>query len=74
MIGGRTEHIDDNWASVEAEIALDAAQFKPDATAGLSDFSHIEVVFHFNKVPDADIQTGARHLFTPPPPPRKVVF
>lgn len=59
--GGRAEPIDDAWDSVEAEIVLDAAQFKTDATAGLSDFSHIEVVFHFNKVPDAEIQSGARH-------------
>jgi tRNA (Thr-GGU) A37 N-methylase len=59
--GGRAEPIDDAWDTVEAEIVLDPTQFKPDATAGLADFSHIEVVFHFNKVPDAEIQTGARH-------------
>ncbi|MBS0470668.1 MAG: SAM-dependent methyltransferase [Proteobacteria bacterium] len=59
--GGRSEPIDDDWDSVEARIDLDPAQFKPDATASLGDFSHIEVIFHFNRVPDAEINSGARH-------------
>jgi tRNA (Thr-GGU) A37 N-methylase len=59
--GGRSEPIDDAWDSVEATIELDPAQFKPDATASLGDFSHIEVVFHFDQVPDAEISSGARH-------------
>ena len=59
--GGRSEPLDDQWDSVEAEIALDPAQVTPDATASLGDFSHIEVVFSFNRVDDAEIQTGARH-------------
>ena len=59
--GGRSEAIDDDWDSVEAVIELDAAQFKPEATASLGDFSHIEVVFHFNQVPDDEINSGARH-------------
>jgi tRNA (Thr-GGU) A37 N-methylase len=59
--GGRSAPIDDDWDSVEAAIELDAAQFKPDATASLGDFSHIEVIFHFNQVPDEEINSGARH-------------
>jgi tRNA-Thr(GGU) m(6)t(6)A37 methyltransferase TsaA len=59
--GGRAEPIDDDWDAVEATIELDAAQFKSDATASLADFSHIEVVYHFNRVPDEEINTGARH-------------
>jgi tRNA-Thr(GGU) m(6)t(6)A37 methyltransferase TsaA len=59
--GGRNEPIDDNWDSVRAHIELDPAQFAADATSGLGDFSHIEVVFHFNRVPDDEIQKGARH-------------
>jgi tRNA (Thr-GGU) A37 N-methylase len=59
--GGRAEPIDDDWDSVEATIELDVEQFKPDATASLGDFSHIEVVYHFNRVPDGEINTGARH-------------
>ena len=59
--GGRSEPIDDDWDSVEAVIELDAGQFAADATASLGDFSHIEVVFHFDQVPDDEINKGARH-------------
>ena len=47
--------------AVTARIELDPSQFKPDATASLGDFSHIEIVFHFDRVPDAEIHSGARH-------------
>ena len=59
--GGRAEPIDDAWDGVEAVIELDASQFHSDATASLDAFSHVEVVFHFNQVPDDEISTGARH-------------
>jgi tRNA-Thr(GGU) m(6)t(6)A37 methyltransferase TsaA len=59
--GGRNAPIDDNWDPVRACIELDPQQFSPDATLGLDDYSHIEVVFHFDRVPDEEIQTGARH-------------
>jgi tRNA-Thr(GGU) m(6)t(6)A37 methyltransferase TsaA len=59
--GGRNAPIDDQWGNEHAAIALDPEQFSPDATSGLADFSHVEVIFHFNRVPDDEIQTGARH-------------
>ena len=59
--GGRSEPIDDDWDAVEAHLVLDAKQFTADATASLADFSHIEVIFHFNRVPDDEISAGARH-------------
>jgi tRNA (adenine37-N6)-methyltransferase len=59
--GGRKEPIDDDWGSVEATIELDAQQFDADVTAGLADFSHLDVVYVFHLVDDAKIQTGARH-------------
>jgi tRNA-Thr(GGU) m(6)t(6)A37 methyltransferase TsaA len=59
--GGRNAPIDDQWDNERAVIALDPEQFSPDATSGLADFSHVEVIFHFNRVPDDEIQTGARH-------------
>jgi hypothetical protein len=31
-------------------IELDSALFGPDVTASLGDFSHVEVVFHFDRV------------------------
>ena len=59
--GGRHEAVDDDWDQVESRIVIDPGQFGVDATAGIGDFSHIEVVFHFNPVPDDEVQTGARH-------------
>jgi tRNA (Thr-GGU) A37 N-methylase len=58
--GGRSKPIDDNWDSVESHIMLDAKLFTADATASLADFSHIEVIFHFNRVQDDEIAAGAR--------------
>lgn len=59
--GGRSEPIDDNWDTVDARIELDPKRFAADATASLGDFSHIEVVFHFNRVADDEVNSGARH-------------
>ena len=61
VVGGRREAVDDDWDKVEADIVLDPAQFGSEATAGLGDFSHIEVVFHFDRVGDDESNTGARH-------------
>jgi tRNA (Thr-GGU) A37 N-methylase len=52
---------DDGWDTIPTRIELDPAQFKADATAGLSDFSHIEVIYRFDRVSDGEVQTGARH-------------
>lgn len=59
--GGRTEAIDDNWGAVEAVIELNAERFDPDVTAGLSDFSHLEVVYVFHLVDESKVETKARH-------------
>lgn len=56
----RSEMIDDNWDKENASIAIDAA-FGAEALIGLSDFSHVEVTFYFNKVDKSKIITGARH-------------
>ncbi len=58
---GRSAASDDVWDKVEARVELDPAQFGPEATAGLNEFSHIEVLFHFHEVAPASIETGARH-------------
>ncbi|MFG2130772.1 SAM-dependent methyltransferase [Streptomyces sp. NPDC048751] len=61
VVGGREEVKDDDWGKVEAVIRLDADQFDADALAGLDSFSHLEIVYHFDRVPVAKIETGARH-------------
>jgi tRNA (Thr-GGU) A37 N-methylase len=59
--GGRDAPDDDDWGKSRARIELDAGRFKPEALAGLSDFSHAEVVFVFDSVSGEEITTGARH-------------
>ena len=58
--GGRTQPIDDDWDSVDALIELDASRFGPAVVAGLDDFSHLDVVFHFHGVAERDVNLGAR--------------
>ena len=58
---GRTEPIDDAWDSVDSRIELDPSVLGPDAAAGLDGFSHVEVVFHFDRAPASGVNTGARH-------------
>jgi tRNA-Thr(GGU) m(6)t(6)A37 methyltransferase TsaA len=57
--GGRTEIFEDHWGPVESRLLLDRAVLDPDATAGLSEFSHIEVVFHFHL--ETRVRRGASH-------------
>jgi len=59
--GGRDVPEDDDWGRSRCKLVLDANQFTPDALAGLADFSHIEVVFLFDRVPADKIVAGARH-------------
>jgi tRNA-Thr(GGU) m(6)t(6)A37 methyltransferase TsaA len=58
--GGRAEPLDDDWDSVDAVIELDVTRFGPDVVAGLADFSHLDVVFHFHGVAESDVNLGAR--------------
>lgn len=57
----RRELIDDNWGEVASVIRLDAERFTTDALLSLDSFSHLEVVFHFHRVPLDKVQEGARH-------------
>jgi len=58
--GGRAEPIDDRWGAVTATIAL-TPEFGPEALAGLDGFSHVEVVFLFDRVAENAVVAGARH-------------
>lgn len=59
--GGRETPEDDDWGASRAAILLDATRFGPDALAGLDGFSHLEVVYIFDRVTEAAIVAGARH-------------
>lgn len=58
--GGRVEAIDDDWGPSRARIELDPERFAPEALFGLTDFSHAEIVFVFDRITDDQIVLGAR--------------
>lgn len=57
----RVEPLDDDWGAVESTIEIDRTQFTADVLAGLDEFSHIDVVYHFDQVDEADVHLGSRH-------------
>ena len=60
VIGGRIEPTDDYWGGTRAVIRIDGDRFTADATAGLEDFSHLEIVFRFHLTDPTDLNFGAR--------------
>lgn len=56
----RTEPIDDDWDAVASAVVLDA-RVPEAALAGLEGFSHVEVVYLFDRVDPAGVELGARH-------------
>jgi tRNA (adenine37-N6)-methyltransferase len=61
VVGGRTAAVDDRWDTVAATIELDPAVVEATATDGLAEFSHVEVVFCFDRVDEDAVCRGARH-------------
>jgi tRNA (adenine37-N6)-methyltransferase len=57
----RTEPLDDDWDAVTATVTLDGDRFAPDVLVGLSEFSHVEVVYVFDRVDPAAVELGTRH-------------
>lgn len=54
-------HLDDDyWGGEESCIVL-ASRFTPEALQGLADFSHVEVLFLFDRVDPSNVVGGARH-------------
>ena len=51
---------DDDWGDVDSVIGLDGSRFASDALRGLAEFSHIEVIFLFDRFDEAKVNTGAR--------------
>ncbi|MBO3736641.1 SAM-dependent methyltransferase [Actinoplanes flavus] len=60
VIGGRTEPTDDYWGGTQAIIRIVDSKFPADATQGLEEFSHLEVVFRFHLTDPSDLHPGAR--------------
>lgn len=59
--GGRSEPTDDDWGHNASLIELDSRRFGPEAFAGLEGFSHVDVLFLFDRVPLDRSEDGARH-------------
>lgn len=74
LVGGRDAPIDDDWGDVGAIIRLDRQRFAPDAVAGLDAFSHLEIVYVFDRVDPSAIEWGARHPRGNPEWPRVGIF
>jgi tRNA (Thr-GGU) A37 N-methylase len=60
VVGGRREAVDDGWDAERCTIELDAGRFGPESLTGLAEFSHLEVVYLFHQVDEADVVPGAR--------------
>ena len=52
---------DEQWGNIVSEIRLDEAHFQAEALDGLHEFSHVEILFHFDRIPTSDVETRARH-------------
>ncbi len=52
---------EDFWGGVVSDIVLDDQRFTEDAFAGLGEFSHVEVLYHFHRVEESAVVTGRRH-------------
>ena len=73
VTAGRTDRRDDGWDREFATITL-SDRFTPDSLLGLDEFSHVEVVFRFHGLSDADVTTDARHPRGNPEWPRVGIF
>lgn len=55
----RTEPIDDHWETITAEIEL-VDDIPTEAFDSISDFSHLEIIYYFDKVKNDDIVYSGR--------------
>jgi tRNA-Thr(GGU) m(6)t(6)A37 methyltransferase TsaA len=57
----RSTPIDDDWDRVNSTIQLDLSVLDAEATDGLRAFSHVEVVYVFDRVDPAGVARASRH-------------
>lgn len=57
----RPDVVDDDWDREQVHIELDAERLSEDALVGVESFSHVEVLFHMDRVEAWKIETAARH-------------
>ena len=68
------EPLDDVWGGVQSRIELDPALCPPECLAGLDEFSHVEILFYLDRVPESEIIHGARHPRNRPDWPEAGIF
>lgn len=56
----RTDIEDDNWGNIISRIELNKS-IDVLSLKGIEEFSHLEVIYYFDKVDDTKIINGARH-------------
>ncbi len=64
----------DRWGGVESVIELDAAQFQASALRGLEAFSHLEVIYHLDRIAPEAVHRGSRHPRNDPRWPEVGIF
>ena len=70
----RLEPIDDDWGPVVSRIELDTERFTADSLRGIDQFSHIEVVYLFDRVDQDSFEHAARRPRNNPDWPAVGVF
>lgn len=60
VVAARSEATDDYWGGSHSSIVLDPA-FDASALEGVDAFSHVEVLFLFDRVDPETVVSGARH-------------
>ena len=56
----RTIPSDDNWSTIPSTITLDE-KIPTEAFEGIEAYSHLEIIFHFDKLPEEKVVHGKRH-------------
>jgi tRNA-Thr(GGU) m(6)t(6)A37 methyltransferase TsaA len=69
----RREVSDDFWGAVDSEIEL-APELPTESLDGLDEYSHVEIIFHFDRIDPADVTTGARRARNNPAWPQVGIF
>jgi len=59
VVSTRSEVADDDWDREQSSIVL-CETFTPDALLGIEEFSHVEVVYYFDRVDPGKIERVAR--------------
>ena len=52
--------LDDVWGGTVCRIELDKTRFTRESLAGLDEYSHVEIVFVFDRLAESELEYGAR--------------